>query len=374
MSLHQAHVRSPKRVIKDGETERLYQAMKTFAVAPAPLAPKNTHLYEFRFQVTEEQFAVAATKSKTDGVLLPVVEHSNGALRWRIRCCTVPTTTAPTEQQWATLDVSWPSSIFMSLNDRPLDVRRVQHNGKDLPTEVTDFVICGTNTLKISIPDVQRGIAPNCYVAVELLETLNHSTIVKSVWSEGLIPEEETLATIKKRLEPTADDDVCFEAPDLSIDLADPFTSTIFKVPARGAACTHMECFDLETWLNTRPSKPPIKCPHKLVRCTCPNSPEPSNPDKWRCPICSKDARPHSLRIDSFLLKVRAQLERDGKLGTKCMRVKADGSWSVVLDEDEDGGSDGEGPTARSASASVTANQPPPTTVVRKEVEVIEID
>ncbi|KAK4236488.1 zinc finger MIZ domain-containing protein 2 [Achaetomium macrosporum] len=376
MSLHQAHVRSPKRVIKDGETERLYQAMKTFSVAPAPLAPKNT-MYEFRFQITEEQFALAATKSKTNGVLLPVVEHSNGALRWRIRCCVVPTsTTTPTEPQWATLDVSWPSTIFMTLNHHVLDIRRQTHNGKDLPTEVTDFVVCGTNTLKISIPDVQRGSTPNRFVAVEMLETLNHSTIVKSVWSEGLVPEEETLATIRKRLEPTTDDDVCFEAPDLSIDLADPFTSTIFNVPTRGAECTHMECFDLETWLNTRPSKPPTKCPHKLVKCTCPNTPEPSNPDKWRCPICSKDARPYSLRIDSFLLKVRAQLEQEGKLGTKSMRVKADGSWSVVLEEDEDGGSDGEVPTApsASASASVRANQPIPATGARREVEVIEID
>jgi zinc finger MIZ domain-containing protein len=52
---------------------------------------------------------------------------------------------------------------------------------------------------------------------------------------------------------------------------------------------------------------------------------EPSNPDKWKCPICFKDARPYSLRIDIFLLSVRRQLEKEGKLYTKCVLVAADG-------------------------------------------------
>ncbi|AEO63625.1 uncharacterized protein THITE_2109149, partial [Thermothielavioides terrestris NRRL 8126] len=384
MSLHQAHVRSPKRVTREGEKERLYQAVKTLPVGPTSLVPKNT-MYQFRFEISEEQFALAATKSQACGNLLPVVEHYNGALRWRIRCCVAPAShEMPTEQQWATLDVSWPPNIFMTLNHQVLDVRRQPHNGKDLATEITDLVVCGTNVLNISCPDLRRESAQNRFLAVEMLETLSHSNVVKLIWSQGTIPEEETLATIKKRLASPTDDEVSFGEPDLSIDLADPFSATIFKLPARGVDCTHMECFDLETWLNTRPSKPPIKCPHRQARCTCPNTPEPSNPDKWRCPICSKDARPYSLRIDGFLLKVRAQLEAEGKLQTKSMRVRADGSWSVVLETDDDGGSDGEGSRARSASAAAASSaqtslgrkgttQPTSSTGPRREVEVIEI-
>jgi hypothetical protein len=280
MSLHQAHVRSPKRVTREGEKERLYQAVKTLPVGPTSLVPKNT-MYQFRFEISEEQFALAATKSQACGNLLPVVEHYNGALRWRIRCCVAPAShEMPTEQQWATLDVSWPPNIFMTLNHQVLDVRRQPHNGKDLATEITDLVVCGTNVLNISCPDLRRESAQNRFLAVEMLETLSHSNVVKLIWSQGTIPEEETLATIKKRLASPTDDEVSFGEPDLSIDLADPFSATIFKLPARGVDCTHMECFDLETWLNTRPSKPPIKCPHRQARCTCPNTPEPSNPDK----------------------------------------------------------------------------------------------
>ncbi|KAL2133023.1 hypothetical protein VTI74DRAFT_3029 [Chaetomium olivicolor] len=382
MSLHQAHVRSPKRIIKDGETERFYQSIKSLAVGPTPLRPKNS-IYEFRFEVTEEQFALATLKSQIGPALLPVVQHFNGALRWRLRCCLVPgSVTTPSEPQWATLEVSWPANIFMTLNGQALDVRRQSHNGKDLPTEITDFIICGTNVLKIGVPDMQRDSnTRNRFMAVEMLETLSHSTIITHIWSRGVIPEEETLATINKRLTSSTDDDVSFEAPDLAIDLADPFSSTIFKVPARGMACTHMECFDLETWLETRPAKKSADCPHGGVSCGCPSGEEPSNPDRWRCPICSKDARPYSLRIDGFLLKVRKQLEEEGKLRTKSMRVKADGSWTVILEEDDDGGSDEEAPAAKKrASVGVgfgkAAKQGLPAAMpsVRREMEVIEID
>ncbi|KAG7289789.1 hypothetical protein NEMBOFW57_006165 [Staphylotrichum longicolle] len=374
MSLHQAHVRSPKRVIKNGAAERFYQAVKALPVEPTPIAPKKT-LFQFRFEVTEEQSAMAARKSKLPGALLPVVEHFNGALRWRVRCCIPPSSSEPlTQQQWVTLDGNWPSFMHMTLNDRVLEIRRRPHNGKDLPTEVTDFIVPGTNILKIALHEAPGEPSQSRLLAVEMLETLSHSAIVKSIWSQGPIPEQETLNTIKKRLTSSADDEIAFEAPDLSIDLADPFSSTIFKIPARGVACTHMECFDLENWLNTRPAKPPISCPHKRVKCTCPNTAEPSNPDKWRCPICSKDARPYSLRIDGFLLKVRAQLEAEGKLHTKSLRVKADGSWSVVLEDDDDGASDDDG-AGPAVPVSVGARKAPQVPALpRREVEVIELD
>ncbi|KAK3296716.1 uncharacterized protein B0H64DRAFT_356238 [Chaetomium fimeti] len=374
MSLHQAHVRSPKRVIKDGETERFYQSVKSLSVAPTPVAPKKT-MYEFRFDVTEEQFALVAAKSKNPTALLPVVEHFNGALRWRIRCCVVRGPNGPLrEEEWVGLEMDWPAYIHMTLNNKALDIRRQRHNGKDQPTEITDYIVCGTNVLLVAIHGPQGEQVKNRHLAVEMLETLSHSSAVRDVWARGVTPEEQTLKTIKRRLTSSLDDEVSFEAPDLPIDLADPFSSTIFKIPARGATCTHMECFDLENWLNTRPSKTPVKCPHRQVECDCRDPGEPSNPDKWRCPICSKDARPYSLRIDGFLLNVRTQLEEEGRLHTKCLRVKADGSWSVVLEADDDGESDEEERHGSRPAATAKGKAVQVPTAPRREVEVIEID
>ncbi|KAK0652948.1 hypothetical protein B0T16DRAFT_108144 [Cercophora newfieldiana] len=369
MGLHQALARSPKRVMRDRKPERFYQAPKSLPVGPTLITPRNV-LQRLHFEVTSEQLALASTVSQIDGELLPVAEHFDGSLRWRLRACKVPVPgKALGEHQWVMLDTSWPSNVYITCNNQALDIRRTQHNGKDLAIELTNLIVCGSNEIEISLPEQQRESAANRFFAVELLETLSHSEVVKLVWQRGIIPADHTLQTIKKRLTgPDDDDGVSFGDPALAIDLADPFSAVIFETPTRGAACTHMECFDLETWLTTRPSKPPQKCRHGDFPCECPSAPEPSIPDKWRCPICFEDARPYSLRIDGFLLQVRNELQQENKLQTKSMRVKSDGTWTVVVEADDEPGTDDEGPAVAKKPAA------PPTIARRHDVEVIEID
>jgi len=403
MSLQQAHLRSPKRIQRDNESERFYQAVKSLPLVPTLVAPKN-FIQELYFEVTEEQLALRSSISNfgnviggTDsdnptGFVLPVAEYFNGSLRWRLRCCRVPMTDkALTEEQWSTLDMRWPTNIFLTLNGQALTTRRTPQHGKDLPIELTELVVCGTNTLLISIPDLKNDQADNRYLAVEMLETLRHSDVLDCIWSRGVLAEDQTLNTIKQRLTGSPDDDdgVQFEAPYLSIDLCDPFTSCIFKIPARGAACTHMECFDLETWLVTRPpAKPASKCPHGVTAtgCGCKAGKEPSHPDKWKCPICDKDARPYSLRIDGFLHGVRKRLEEAGTAKkAKSLRVMADGTWEAVLEEDDDG-EDSEGASTPAAFGSRKSSSAGFGTIIKKkqsstgparrqqEIEVIELD
>jgi len=379
MSLHQAHVRSPKRVMKNmAGPERYYQAAKSFPVGPTLLAP-NSSIHQFSFVVTEEQYAATSRSAKKNGNLLPVIEHFNGSLRWRIRCCKAPTEDKPlTEEQWSALDMNWPPNIYMKFNGRPLDIRRQSHNGKDLAIELTDMISLETNVLQVVLPDLKRDTSNTRFLAVEMLETLSHSNVVAMVRESGLVPEDETLEIIKKRLGGSAEDDeVSVLDPELSIGLADPFSAVIFKIPVRGAECTHMECFDLENWLDTRPSKPTVKCHHQYIQCDCVTSPEPSNPDKWRCPICLQDARPYSLRIDGFLLNVRSQLEKQDKLHTKSLKVNADGRWEVVLEEIDDSANsdDDSGPPVKKRSAPPVFKKPSvPSIPKRQDVEVIEID
>ncbi|KAK4224706.1 zinc finger MIZ domain-containing protein 2 [Podospora fimiseda] len=370
--LHQSHIRSPKRVLRNGGTERVYQAVKSFPVPPTRLPERDARQY-FHFEVTEEQLALVGKAAHPRGSLLPVVEHFHGMLRWRVRCCTPKGKTRssaepPTEQEWVTLDVTWPEHIFIRLNDKDLECRKEPHNGKDLPVELTDHLKLGTNVLQVVSPIKDKVPVVTRFIAVELLESVNHSFIVHNVWESGIIPADVTLEIIKKRLTPAEDDDaVIIEAPHLAIDLACPFSSVIFEVPARGVGCTHLECFDLETWLNTRPpSKPKTQCHHTQVQCDCLNTPEPSSADKWRCPICHGDARPFSLRIDGFLLKVRSQLKDDGQLNTKRLLVEADGKWSVVMEEDDDPGSDQDIPPLTRTGSSLLKRKVP-------EHEVIEL-
>ena len=354
MSLHQAHLRSPRRVMQEApapsggpQTERHYQAIKKLALGPVAVPVRPTS-YRFVFVVGEEEMRLLSTKQTPPVGLLPFSEYFNGSLRYRVRCCVhvdASKTGVITETQWVTKSTSWPSNIFITLNKKTQTVRRETHNGKDLPVELTDVLRVGENVLEVVVPpNSKTAPRPTHYLAVEVIETLSHSAVMDQVRCRGAVGAGVTLDRIKSRLAGSTggggDEGVSVQQKELSIDLADPFSATLFRIPSRSETCLHMECFDLETWLNTRPLRTTPACHHKTA-CRC-KSPEPSMADKWKCPICLGDARPYSLRIDGFLQGVREKLEAQGKLGAKSLLVAADGTWRTVIETDDGEGSDGE--------------------------------
>lgn len=383
MALHQAHARSPRRAVVDGESERMYQAVKELVTKPTQLA-ENVRIYTVPFEVTDEQYRLRVMTDR-HGAAIAVQPHKS--LRWRIRCCRVNNHQqgVVSDEIWQATQSNWPD-IFISFNGDPLDIRRKPHFGKDLSIELTEMIQLGKNKIEAVI---QNAPSPNFFIAVELIETLRHSTIVNDVWKNRLIPESKTLQIIKDRLGGNrADDEVSVAVPYLSIDLTDPFSSVMFHTPVRGGACTHLECFDLQTFLNTRQvSKVP--CGHEGRACKCP--PQPTSPDKWACPLsgCDKIAGPYDLQIDGFLLNVRKELERTGRKPqySKALHVEADGKWTVVVQDDDDDYDDSDGEEdleprqkkiktasatpapAPSVAGSLSRRSGPP-----PNVEVIEID
>lgn len=388
MSLHQAQARSPDRTRRIGNLdERHYQFVKSLAVAPFRLK----YLHELHLDVSPEQFHRLSKKSSVvqpGGFRIPinVREYSHGSLRFRMRCCRLQSEQQVEESNWVTTDVLWPDHIFASFNEQTLTIRRGTHNGKDLSVELTDYVRAGSNKLKVIVPRAGPTAADKrgnlFYLAVEIIETVSHTELLEDLENNHRIDRQKTLDNILSRVTAAPDEDGIAvidrtgdNARELSIDLTDPFSAKIFNIPARGVSCTHMECFDLETWLNTRPAKQQIKCGHADV-CTCPKRLEPSEPDKWKCPICFGDARPGSLYIDSFLVDVRQQLEEQKKLDTKSILVSADGTWRTVdePDDDDDEGSDGDGPATRRSVSALRKSRGPTKSSSIGPVEIIELD
>jgi zinc finger MIZ domain-containing protein len=162
------------------------------------------------------------------------------------------------------------------------------------------------------------------------------------------------------------DDEIAMVSSDISVDLSDPFTARIFETPVRSSNCLHRECFDLETFLITRNSKP--KRPQ-----------QPCMIDVWKCPLCRRDARPYSLQIDDFLASVRVRLAEQDNLDVKSIWINADGNWypkeiprsSVKRShpDNSENSSDDEG--ARKQRALSASNQ---TRSINKVVEVIDLD
>ena len=84
----------------------------------------------------------------------------------------------------------------------------------------------------------------------------------------------------------STDPDIEVLQPQIVLDLTDPFTSRIFDVPVRGRDCAYNQCFDFDTFLQTRGST---------------TKPEPCSAEKFRCPICKSDVRPHVMVVDGYL-------------------------------------------------------------------------
>ncbi|KAF5656828.1 hypothetical protein FHETE_10759 [Fusarium heterosporum] len=369
VGLQHVGVRSPRRVPHNPGKSRYYQFVRQLVYQPVALEPRMG-LRSLPFNVSEDHFRRLTRKIEGNG--LPFCYYSEGSYRYRLRICRQPETQAdPSESDWAILATTWPSQIFFDLNEKRLELRRKQHFSKDQPLELTDVLVRGENLLRVSFPEVEQNRKPGCkyFMAIEIVETVSHEAVHNVIQSLRHIPTEETKGKIQRRLRPPDSDDLIIEDKTLTISLADPFSATRFVVPVRGSQCKHLECFDLETWLQTRPQKPSQKGGGSQQQ-----GAEPSLADTWKCPICGLDARPVSLRVDNYLAGVRKSLLGSGDVRTKSIVVTADGKWSAVLEPDD---SDDDSPAPQS-KATINGNAGkhprPPVATPTKIIEILDDD
>ena len=385
-TLHQAGIRSPKRMLsgtlKSTSHERYYQYVKYLALSPSAVLP-HPDLYTFHFGLSGQEYAKLSRDTVLYGNARPSDMFSNGSVRVRLRCvfCRHDVESIP-EGQWVKWDTVWPDHTFIQLNGHILRIGHEQHYRHDQPVEVDHCVVPGRNELKVLVPpNTLIPLTKKPFIAIEVVETLSHSSVL-ALNNFSVIhktPAEQTLNIIKTRLRGSPcgalDGDVTMLSSDLAIRITDPFSSRIFDVPVRGISCEHLDCFDLETWLNTRPTKNWCVCGSKGANCgTCPK--EPSLTDKWKCPICGEDARPQVLRIDGFLSEVRATLAAQNELATKDIAVSADGSWKPIVDSGMEEGGEGSGVGIRPALVPWSARPQSVTKAVsyRAPIEIITLD
>jgi zinc finger MIZ domain-containing protein len=328
-ALHQAHLRSPYLVAADSppllaqldSAYRYYQVIKDFAVAPFTLS-KDLSVWKLEFRVPEAIFYKIAGCRLMSANAPATREVRSGSLQYRMRCVQLKNPQGKCDpSDWVVSDTAWPASIFFKINNTHLDIRRKILHGKDLPLDITDHVLSqGTNNVNrvsFSITQPKKPQKEATYAfAVEIIEILHHQQIMDMCLQKQRIPAEQTINSIKASLSGSVgdDDEISMVTSDLTIDLADPFLARIFTTPVRGSNCLHRECFDLETYLNTRNSRQ--KRPQ-----------QPCMVDVWKCPLCSRDARPYSLRVDDFLVSVRESLAKQNLLDTKSIAISADGTW-----------------------------------------------
>ncbi|KAL4921082.1 hypothetical protein BDW62DRAFT_155317 [Aspergillus aurantiobrunneus] len=326
LAIHQAHLRDPvNQFISVEDTGHkqieLLPHMTSFLVEPTVLCQPNRVL-KWTVSLAEEALnrrPICQDQGKGRRMLRTLKE---GNQTYRLRCIKVPQSTVElNEHSWCVTETTWPTAIYISVNGVEHIPRRKIHNTRDLPLDITSAFQGAENWINVCFilgPAEQKGFTYAVAVEVLTFHSLEHAKALAQP-----LPAIESQKRICGRLARNAgdeDDELSIVSDDLKVTLVDPFTARLFEVPVRGCHCEHAECFDHETFLQTRALKSGDQSPIEA---------------DWRCPICRQDARPQNLVVDGFLANVRKELERTNQCDSaRTVQIKADGTWEVKMDED----------------------------------------
>lgn len=331
---------------KGKPADRYYQTVKRFIIGPTVLGANHVDTYEL---LLDEDDISRFSEGKQYGPTDPEVrEVKHGSHVYRFRTVELPHGQKEISHgDLAIADTTWPPHVSIESKDGegnpvPLsDLRRKQHFGKDLPYDITPHLRGFFKTkdrkqemfhlaVVMSRPADKASQQANYAFAVEEIEVLRHDIVREQVLN-ARIPFAEVEAGIKALLspsEPDDDDDIVMAPADLTISMACPFSAKMWKTPVKGVNCLHRECFDLDTWLETRPE---IKREKGVIFYSKRNGGAfVGGVDVWRCPLCRGDARPQMLRVDEWMMAVREKIVADGKEDeARDILVSQDGSWKI---------------------------------------------
>lgn len=308
-------------------TNSLYSVVNEFVLSHVPLTAVPIQLATFTLNADFLATLARSTPSnELGGPRLRKVKPGSSLLR--LRCVRTPSGGLQDEGQWLTSGVTWNKDISFRLNDSILEVRRKLHHGRDLPIDVTEFAHEGENKVKIltnrlSKENQKDSNLPDLSIAIERVLIMSYEDILNAITTIDRIDclsaiQHSIVADTPRPPHTTSasldDDDVTIMSSTVTIALFDPISgSAICRIPVRGRACRHANCFDLDTFLTSAKRDQPDG---------------PVSPDAWRCPICRGDVRPHVMIRDGFLDLVRTTLMAHGNESARSIVVSADGRWT----------------------------------------------
>ena len=362
-ALHQSQTQSPILTIVD-DYGRLVMSTKYFryvegvSVLDSRLKIGRRQHTEFNFYIGEDDAALlSGTRENQKGA--PFIRHVKLGSRFgRVRCIDATKFTdlqADNQRAWVTATQIWPEHVTVIFNGKHLDVRKKAHYGKDLPIDVTAAIKFGNNQFSVSI------LTPQTEDQIEYavgLETIQLVDAAEAKALTGVLAYDEARQRVLRRLQ-NDDPDIEVVNSYVVINMSDPYTFRIWNVPMRGKYCLHDQCFDLDTFLETRTSK---------------RSGQPCDPDQFKCPVCGGDARPQSLVKDEFFEVLRAELAQRNRLDAKAIVMQQDGTWEVQEEEKTGEAGDGSGRRLRARAESAASTMTKDSNSTMGPIEVIELD
>ena len=205
----------------------------------------------------------------------------------------------------------WPlqTRLFFNSRETPVgqqpqawDGHHLKDRHEDTPL-VLQGVRPGRNRIIMTACDTQSHVA-----AIVVTEPRSVSQLIEEVRTKHTMDAAAALSHVKATFGPPADDDDDDDvvAGAVRIGLLCPLSMRRLAVPARGASCRHLECFDLSAFL---------ECAKATAF------------PRWVCPICSAAAQPVELRVDPWTASALESLPAES---SSEVEVQPDGSFAAV--------------------------------------------
>ncbi|KAL8729638.1 MAG: hypothetical protein Q9166_004587 [cf. Caloplaca sp. 2 TL-2023] len=359
-ALHQHKARSPFLTVVDDTGRPLtntkyFRYVEGVAILEPRLQIGSRQHIEYSFLIDEGDLVLLSGTSEGQNGATSTRTVKIGSRFGRMRCIDATKNqrlASDDNSSWVTANQVWPTHVTVIFNKKPLDIRKKSHYGKDLPIDVTAMIQLGRNQFSVSIIGDQTEDKSEYAIGLETIE-LTDTAGAKGM--TGVLPYSEARRRVMQRFQ-NADPDIEVVNSSVVMNLCDPYTSRIWDIPMRGRTCRHDQCFDLETFFQTRGSKRPG---------------QPCDPDSFNCPICGEDARPKSLIKDGFFEVLREELASRGRLDAKAITMQQDGTWEVKEEEKTGETGDGSGRRSKNERAASAAMNDGNTLGER---EVIELD
>ncbi|CAH2991654.1 unnamed protein product [Chilo suppressalis] len=262
----------------------------------SPNADVKPHFNELKPQMGLQNDELRLTFPVRDGIILPPfrLEHNlavsnhvfqlkqtvHSTLLWRsdlelqLKCF---------HHEDRQMNTNWPASVQVSVNATPLVIDRGENKTSHKPLYLKDVCQPGRNTIQIT---VSACCCSHLFV-LQLVHRPSVRSVLHGLLRKRLLTADHCIAKIKMNFNQaptnnsgsnTANDRDSVEQTALKVSLKCPITFKKITLPARGHECKHIQCFDLESYLQ-------LNCER----------------GSWRCPVCNKPAQLEGLEVDQYM-------------------------------------------------------------------------
>ncbi|XP_064594585.1 zinc finger MIZ domain-containing protein 1-like isoform X2 [Liolophura sinensis] len=204
------------------------------------------------------------------------------------------------------MNTNWPASVTVSVNAKPLDIERGENKTSHKPLYLKEVCQPGRNTIQITV----TACCCSHLFVLQLVHRPSVRSVLQGLLRKRLLPADHCITKIKRNFTNVAASNNQLNQEDgveqtaIKVSLKCPITFRRITLPARGHDCKHIQCFDLESYLQ-------LNCER----------------GSWRCPVCNKAALLEGLEIDQYIWSILTNL---GNTEFEEVTIDNTASWKPV--------------------------------------------